>query len=111
LACGDCGRPAAGIALRELSSDELTTPAASPVPLTVAEAAVLAGVKKRTIYRACPELAAVGGAWKIGKGSHWRIDPDALIRHRIRPKARKKSAATAAANPPVRPQDELGWPT
>lgn len=77
-------------------------------PLTVAAAASREQVSERTIRRMLAQLAAEGGAWKIG--ATWRIDPGALDRRRSQgpsPRARRapslkagrKKASTKNPNP------------
>ena len=82
--------------------------ALSAAPLTVAAAAQREQVSERTIRRMLAQLAAEGGAWKIG--ASWRIDPGALDARRSQgpsPRARRapalragrKKASTKKPNP------------
>ncbi|MCW2984312.1 MAG: hypothetical protein JWR63_1882 [Conexibacter sp.] len=83
-------------------------------PLTVAEAAVFAGVSPRTIYRKLAEGAyGEDGAWKEGSG--WMIDPDALRAARTKggqPATRKAKPSVTAKQmaKTTTKTDDMGWP-
>lgn len=113
-ACGDCGRPASGVAVRDIDADDVATPATLG-PLTVAEAAAQERVDVRTIYRWLTDGDLGEGAWKVG--SAWRIDPAALLARRLqgaRPQSRTPKASAPTRRAPKSPAstaDNMGWPS
>jgi excisionase family DNA binding protein len=114
FACGECGRPASGVTLRELDSDQIAAAPSAGTPLSVEQAAKRENVSPRTIHRWLPELQGDNGAWKVG--AHWRIDAAALDRRRVRgPKPRAHARAREKPTPRDvgggrRAADGIVWP-